>query len=304
MGATPAKAAVEPPTVPVAATRIAPTPPTGYVWDDGRTVYPTGDGYNNGDWNAVGAASKYACVDEPSPNDSDYVRGDGGNDESDYQLFTFEVFTQPIFRYAAVTVYYRARDNLWATFDDNNIQAALQVNGVRYHAGSHNPPGATASGEGDFADYSYTWSTNPATGLAWTLADIAAIEQFGFYSNDLQPSIRISAVRMEVDYVRRYPFVSFSFANPHISESYGGEMGLGVKLSNPTDETISVSYSATPGTALPVWTTILPRVPPPSPQAKPRDKCAAYSTLTTTSTKARRPLSSRSLPPLRPGMPF
>ena len=164
---------------------------------------PTGDGYINSSWSPT--TNRYQMVDEDPYNDGDYILGDDTNDCEEYALFTFPNFSVPSNAFnISLTVYFRARDNLEAVFDSNMIAAAVQVNGQRYRGAANNAPEPDTG----FRQYSYTWDVNPYGGLGWSWnpADINGsvsgieLEQFGVYSNDLQPKIRVSAVWAEVNY--------------------------------------------------------------------------------------------------------
>lgn len=164
---------------------------------------PTGDGYINGTWSP--SSGRYQAVDEDPYNDGDYIRGDDDNNCGEYALFTFPAFNVPSNAYnISVTVHFRARDNAWAAFSGNMIAAAVQVNGSRYYGTGHNAPESSQS----YGQYSYTWNVNPYGGYGWAWVpqdingSVAGIElqQFGVYSNDLAPNIRVSAVWAEVNY--------------------------------------------------------------------------------------------------------
>lgn len=147
-----------------------------------------------------GLSSEYAAVDETSPNDNDFIVGSGSGSDS-YYLFTANSFSIP--SGAAVTslaIYYRAAD---ASSGTNNIGAALKVGGTVYRI-ANNPDSGYDPG-GSFTTYSYSYSTNPKTGSAWTVADINGtgsnpLQQFGVASSDLNPGVQISMVYAQVTY--------------------------------------------------------------------------------------------------------
>jgi hypothetical protein len=139
---------------------------------------------------------RYASIDETTADDTDYITGttDGGG----YALFTFPAFSVPVgspINY--LRIYYRATD---ASSGNNNIRAAIKVGSTVYNTtDSGNNPGPS------FNTYSYNFSTNPKTGLAWTINDINgfganALEQFGVSSTDLNPDIQVSMVYAVVNY--------------------------------------------------------------------------------------------------------
>jgi Tfp pilus assembly protein PilX len=175
-------------------------------WDrsyDGtsQTRVPTGDGLNSGTWNT---APRWDDVDETTPNDTDYVTGT--TDSGGYQLFTFSAFTVPAGSpIANLTIYVRAKD---ASSGTNNIRASINVNGTTHNSTTSYDPGSS------WVTYSYSFTTNPSTGLDWTVADLNGtgsnpLQQFGVYSTDLNPDIRISMVYAEV------LFSSWTLTNDH-----------------------------------------------------------------------------------------
>ena len=113
------------------------------------------------------------------------------------QLFTFSPFSIPASaNISSLTINIRAKDV--GSSGTNDIYEEIKVNGADYN-GTSRDPGTT------FASYSYSWTTNPATGLAWTVADINgtgpdSLQQFGVYSDDLTPNIAISMVYAQVNY--------------------------------------------------------------------------------------------------------
>jgi hypothetical protein len=65
-----------------------------------------------------------------------------------------------------------------------------------------------------YGNWTYTWSVNPANGLAWTANDINN-SQFGLhFSGSNGPAVYISYVFLTVDYVATAPLVSTSAATP------------------------------------------------------------------------------------------
>ncbi len=158
---------------------------------------PTADGGVGGRWDT---APRWDDVDETTPNDSDYMTGVSTTGGSAYCLFTFSPFSVPAgSTITNLTIYFRARD--WGGGNPrNNIRSSLRVGGTYYHTVSTRvDPGSS------FTTYSYAYTNNPATSAAWTVADINGtganpLQQFGVYSTDLNPDIRVSMVYAQVNY--------------------------------------------------------------------------------------------------------
>ena len=69
----------------------------------------------------------------------------------------------------------------------------------RYYYGSSRDPSLS------FSWYSDTWNINPDTGAPWTREQINGVwglglQQFGVYSTDLTPDVRVSVIYAEVSY--------------------------------------------------------------------------------------------------------
>jgi hypothetical protein len=115
-----------------------------------------------------------------------------------YQLFSAPQFAVPSGATVSnLTVYVRAKE---MTSGSNDIRPGIKVNGTLYNTtASGNDPGSS------FSTFSYSYSTNPATGAAWTIADINGtgtrpLQQFGVYSGGTGADIRVSMVYAAATY--------------------------------------------------------------------------------------------------------
>jgi hypothetical protein len=168
-----------------------------YENDANQTRVPTADGDTSGIWDTPPC---WDDVDETTPDDGNYMTGT--TDSGGYKLFSFSPFTIPSgATINDLTLYVRARRV--SSSASSNIRPSLKINGTLYYSTftGNNPPGG-----GSFSTYSYSYTTNPATGAAWTIADIngtgsGPLQQFGVYSSDLAPDIRVSMVYAQVNYL-------------------------------------------------------------------------------------------------------
>jgi hypothetical protein len=165
-----------------------------------RVPIGPGDGDSTGTWNSTPSSpsTSWDKVDDPppTPNHSDYVTGtthSGG-----YKLFAFDKFSIPAGSVIEnLTVYFWAQ-RLSGDNRPSDIRAHIKVNGD-YYSGSRNSP--TTS----WGLYSGSWNTNPATVSAWKVDEINGVatevelQQFGVYSDDLDPDVRVSMVYAEVN---------------------------------------------------------------------------------------------------------
>ena len=81
-----------------------------------------------------------------------------------------------------------------------NIGLRAKVGGNYYNGGSFSPVNGTWTPR-----TSASISTNPKTGVAWTVDDINgvgsnALEAFGWFSTDANPAIDLSSIQIEVTY--------------------------------------------------------------------------------------------------------
>ena len=155
-----------------------------------QTRVPTSDGDITGTWNT---APRWDDVDETTYNDADYITGTAVG----RCLFNFTAFDVPRDAWdITLKIYYRVRD---VTSGTNNIRAAIKVNGVYYDTTSTSTDPTTT-----FTTYSFVYAINPATG-SWLPSEINGggtfpLQQFGVYSTDVTPNIRVSMVYAEATY--------------------------------------------------------------------------------------------------------
>jgi hypothetical protein len=160
-----------------------------------------------------------------------------------YKLFTFEPFAVPAgATIDNLTVYVTARRV--SSSDDSDIRACINVGGTRYAGSSNNP-----TSDSGFRSYPYKWTTNPAGG-GWTPEAINAIQQFGVYSTDLMPNVRVTSVYAVVNYsVTRVPTIDTdgdSSPSPW-TPSTGSNLWSLVAKTTTADETFITSPSASSG---------------------------------------------------------
>jgi len=158
-----------------------------------QTRVPTGTGAG-GSWTAS-ATTVYGDTDETpdSPNDTDYAYK---ADTAGYHYFTFTAFSISSSSIDNVTVNLRCRE----TVADSSIRGNLRVNGTNY-------VGSDKTLTESFTDQTAVWSTNPATGIAWTEAEVEGggsypMQQFAIESRGMAAGeeVQCSAVSITVNY--------------------------------------------------------------------------------------------------------
>lgn len=135
---------------------------------------PTSNVSVTGWTNQAGGAASYTQVDEAigSPNDdTDYIQG-GAQAEAN-AVFGYSAFNIPTGS-TGISVVIHARMKEEAGGYTVTGKGTLKVSNTLY-----NSSGATL-GTG-WADYSFTFANNPATGAAWTVAGINGVQGFGVY---------------------------------------------------------------------------------------------------------------------------
>jgi hypothetical protein len=184
-----------------------------------QTKVPTGDGDTNGTWNVTQSQKRFPAGDisssgtwavspaspttqwdkvdeDPHDSDSTYLLHGTTNGTA---LFSFNAFSVPAGATAIknLTVYLVASDD---TPGNNRMQPAVRVGGNDYLTTS-----TSTEVPNSYGTISYTYTTNPQTGAAWTIADINGVganplQGFGVRSADANPRIRLTQVYATVSY--------------------------------------------------------------------------------------------------------
>jgi hypothetical protein len=162
---------------------------------------PTSDEAASGTWSGS-AGSRYALVDDyPDASGADYLSHGTTAGDITFGFAPFGLLAGSTI--ASVQVQYYDAEPSAGT---NNLAGRLKVGGSYYNASTHNPSGTTYTSRTD------TWATNPKSGASWTVDDVNgvganALQAFGLYSGDANPAVRISSIRVVVNYTP--PTVSF-----------------------------------------------------------------------------------------------
>lgn len=131
-----------------------------------QSLYVNGDGAQTAGWRAEGG--NYTNVDDQPTNDGDTTRlySVGANDETSFTLDNTSGITTAV---NSVTVHavVKSLDPVSSTF-----QIFVRVSGTNYYSDTKD----TVTDNTNYIDFTYAWSTNPATGLAWTTSDIDSLE--------------------------------------------------------------------------------------------------------------------------------
>lgn len=145
---------------------------------------PTGDGDKVADtdpWVYSSGSTAWNLVDEEVADDDDYTYLGFNTDSSNsgYLYFTFNPFSLSSGSVVnKLRIHFRTRGtDVYGS--PKYHRAAIKVNGTRYPIGTE-----ISTQDSDPVDRYYDFATNPATGSAWTVADIngsgaAPLQQFG-----------------------------------------------------------------------------------------------------------------------------
>jgi hypothetical protein len=129
-------------------------------------LYPNAAG-DETNWTAS-AGDNYACIDEETPNDADYVSRTAAIANDLYNVGTDETLTGK--NIVQITVVVRAR-----MINSGGTPPGTDLN-VICKAGDTTDVGEAQALTTSYASYTETWTLNPDTGLAWTKDDIDALQ--------------------------------------------------------------------------------------------------------------------------------
>lgn len=149
---------------------------------------PNGNGAFNELASATGCASHYQCVSETSA-DADVTFLYEANNYYQTELFTLTDTVVSSCTITSVVVTCRARH----TSTGGHVRVKLYVGGNEYY----NTTDAIST---SYANYSATWTTNPATGGSWTWADIANIQAGTDIKENGSGDSRLTQVYVTVNY--------------------------------------------------------------------------------------------------------
>ena len=161
------------------------------------TRNPTSDVTSSGAWSGT-AGSRYTLVnDYPSQDTLDQLTHGTAAGAILFGYDTISIGTDNAI--SAVRIYYYDRE---ASTGANNISSRLRIGGTDYDAATHNPTTTTTL-------QTDVYTTNPRTGVAWTVDDVNgvgsnALTAFGLRSGDANPNISITSIQMEVTYFAAY----------------------------------------------------------------------------------------------------
>jgi len=131
-----------------------------------ESLFPTGSGARTELTSSSG--NNWDCVNEVPVNDGDYVYSTSTTTLIDlYAITSTAIPLDSIVN--SVTVYWRAKKLVYPTSRIANGHAKIRTNGTEYG-------GTSQALTNSWANYSYTWNTNPFSSSAWTIYDIIALQ--------------------------------------------------------------------------------------------------------------------------------
>ncbi len=151
------------------------------------TIRPDSQGYYSG-WSNTGctSGSEWQCVDEAPANTSDYLYTSSGTTRETFGFQDTGLSSETI---NSVTLYYYAK-----RYASNRYKFQPLI-----RSGTTNYAGSTFSTTSSYEYYSQTYTTNPATGSAWTASEVNNL-QAGMVSNNSNPGAYVAQVYAVVDY--------------------------------------------------------------------------------------------------------
>lgn len=199
-------------------------------------LLPVADG-NYTAFTASGCAADWQCVDDPvgSPDDATTRLTLSGTTTPTRQSVVVAAYSQGG-TINSVTVTGRATRSGTGTA---SIRIFLRIGGTDYDGDSQNLPSAAA-----YANYTQGWTTNPATGLAWTTADLAALEAGVLITNGgITNTSSVTQVYAAIDYTipdprEQEPLTFYLLPQPSTA------IFTGRVASAPADPYTDISYSA------------------------------------------------------------
>lgn len=208
--------------------------------------YPKGDDTSNWAIYPISSNTRWDKVDDPAstPNDNkDYIYATSTND----QTFTFSPFTIPTNSIInKLTIYYRYKKRGNST--PCNIRSVLKV-GNSYYNNIDNGVNPTTS----WKNISYSYTINPKTGQAWTVADINGIstnplQAFGVYSSDAYPNPYCTQCYAIVDYTIDYTIRYLSLFLADFIIPIKGDTGMRTVISSTSGINNGLLFALKPQT--------------------------------------------------------
>ena len=158
------------------------------------TIRPDGPGYWR-DWTNAGCGSgfdEWMCVDEDPASTADYLHA-AQNQKETFNFGGTGLTTQTI---NSVTLYYYAMQHQRS--QNSCFEAMARSGGTDYFGGTAMCGGAS------WGYVSHTFTTNPATGQPWTVAQVDALEA-GMRGTGANNGGRVAQVYAVVDYNPLFP---------------------------------------------------------------------------------------------------
>lgn len=180
-----------------------------------------------------GCAAAWQCVDDPvgSPDDSTTYLS-AANSTKRQSVVVAEYNNGHTIH--SITVHARIAQVFFA----GTGYLLVRIGGVDYESAGKVLP---RDDSGTFSDYSETWTTNPATGLAWTFTDLAALE-IGLRAVQVAISTtRLTQIYVAVDYdAPRADLEPLAF---YLCPQPATTIFTGRVASTPTDPYMTIAYN-------------------------------------------------------------